>query len=116
MLGVCYRYGQGTADQDHNKALEFYTKSAEQGNSIAINNVGFCYYSGLGCDQNYTKAFEWYEKSAKLGHSTGMLWVPHYYKYGIGMTKDLNKAKEWYAKAAAQGDAEAQEKLDKLNQ
>jgi TPR repeat protein len=32
MLGVCYRYGQGTADQDHNKALEFYTKSAEQGN------------------------------------------------------------------------------------
>ena len=39
-----------------------------------------------------------------------------YYKYGIGMTKDLNKAKEWYTKAAAQGDTDAQQALDVLNQ
>ena len=114
MLGECYENGNGT-DQDHNK-FEFYTKSAEQGNFLAMNNVGNCYYMGEGCDQNYTKAFEWYEKSANLGHSTGMYNVGICYENGKRVTKDLNKAKEWYAKAAAQGDAEAQEKLDKLNQ
>ena len=32
-----------------------------------------------------------------------------------GVTKDLNKAREWYTKAVAQGDAEAQNCLDRLN-
>jgi len=38
------------------------------------------------------------------------------YKNGEGVIKNLIKAKEWYMKAAAQGDMEAQEALDKLNQ
>merc|ERR1711865_196418 len=67
MLGICYQYGRGT-DRDQNKAVEFYTKSADQGNILAMNNLGFCYNNGFGCDQNFTKAFEWYEKCAKLGY------------------------------------------------
>jgi len=114
-LGYCYKHGEGT-DQEHNKKIEFYTKSAEQGNGLAMNNLGSCYYNGEGCDKNFTKAFEWYEKSAKLGSSSGMYNVGDCYKDGEGVTKDLNKAKEWYAKAVAQGDEEAQEYLDALNQ
>ena len=37
------------------------------------------------------------------------------YEEGNGVTKDLNQAREWYTKAAAQGDAEAQAELDRLN-
>ena len=114
-LGSCYQYGHST-DQDHNKAFEFYTKSAEQGNSLAMNNVGACYYNGQGCDQNYTKAFEWQEKGAKLGDSGAMYNVGICYENGKGVTKDVNKAKEWYTKAAAQGDTGAQQALDRLNQ
>ena len=114
-LGLCYRYGFGT-DQYHNKRFEFYTKSAEQGNSLAMNNVGYCYYNGEGCDQNFTKAFEWHEKSANLGYSNAMYNVGACYEDGEGVIKDLNKAKEWYTKAAAQGDADAQERLDELNE
>jgi hypothetical protein len=118
MLGWCYDDGKGT-DQDHIKEVEFYTKSAEQGNSLAMNNVGTSYYNGDGCDQNFTKAFEWYEKSAKLGNSTAMYNVGIYYEGGTGVTKDLIKAKEWYAKAVAQGHEGAQvglDELDKLNE
>ena len=35
MLGTCYEHGRGT-DKDHNKAFEFYTKSAEQGSNSVI--------------------------------------------------------------------------------
>ena len=78
--------------------------------------LGYCYDNGDGCDQNDTKAFEWYEKSAKLGYCVAMNNVGVLYRFGSGVTKDLNKGKEWLAKAAAQGDADAQEKLDELNQ
>ena len=71
MLGVCYRNGFGT-DQDHDKTFKFFTKSAEQGNSLAMNSLGFCYDNGVGCDQNEDKAFEWCKKSAKLGNSSAM--------------------------------------------
>ena len=43
--------------------------------------------------------------------------VGNYFQNGKGeVTKDLNKAKEWYTKAAAQGDEDAQDHLDALNQ
>ena len=116
MLGECYDNGYGTA-QDDDKSFEFYTKSAEQGNSRAMNCLGDCYRFGWGCECNFTKAFELYEKSAKLGHSYGMYSVGYSYEYGTsGVTKDLNKAKEWYIKGAAQGYVKAQAALDRLNQ
>ena len=37
------------------------------------------------------------------------------YQLGSGVAKDLNKAKEWYTKAAAQGQPNAQPRLDLLN-
>ena len=64
LLGVCYDYGSGT-DQDHTKAVEWYTKSSEQENSRAMCSVGICYEMGYGCDKNDTKAVEWFKKSAQ---------------------------------------------------
>jgi TPR repeat protein len=114
LLGECYRYGCGT-DQDVTKAVEWHTKSSEQGHSLAMNNLGYCYEHGQGCDQNDTKAVEWYEKSANLGCITAMSNLGTMYQYGRGVTKDLTKAREWYTKAAAQGCANAQTRLDRLN-
>jgi len=102
MLGNCYHRGRGT-DQDYTKAVEWYTKSSEQENSVAMNNLGVRYENGLGCDQNLTKAAEWFEKSANLGYSVAMSNLGTYYTNGQGVTKDLNKAREWLGKAAAQG-------------
>jgi TPR repeat protein len=113
-LSECYQYGKGT-DQDYTKAVESYTKSSEQENSVAMCHLGLCYEKGHGCDQNKTKAVELYEKSANSGNSGAMYNVGNCYNNGWGVTKDLNKAREWYTKAAAQGSADAQTQLDRLN-
>ena len=76
-------------------------KSVEQGNSVAMNSLGYCYNEGKGCDQNLTKAFEQYEKSAKLGYSAAMYRVGICYENGEGVKRNSNKALEWYTKAVA---------------
>ena len=82
MLGECYDYGSGT-DQDHTKAVEWYTKSSEQENSIAMCCLGRCCENGQGCDQNRTKAVEWYEKSANLGNRGSMFNVGNCYDHDV---------------------------------
>ena len=115
MLGECYDLGN-CVGKDHKKRFEYYTLSAEQGNSLAMNNLAFCYDNGEGTDVNKTKAFEWQEKSANLGNCTAMYNVGDCYERGRGkVTKDLNRAREWYTKSAAQGHNRAQTRLDKLN-
>jgi TPR repeat protein len=114
LIGHCCQYGDGTG-KDMTKAVEWYTKSTEQGNSSAMCNLGYSYCNGEGVDEDKTKAFELYEQSALLGDSTGMYNLSRCYEEGEGVTKDLNKAKEWYTKGAAQGDVDAQNKLDALN-
>ena len=114
ILGDCCYSGHGT-DQNYTKAVEWYTKSSEHENSLAMNNLGIRYQRGQGCDQNQTKAAEWYEKSANLGNCAAMFNLGKCFKNGRGVTKDLNKANEWYryTKAAAQGDEAAQARLKK---
>ena len=114
LLGSCCHCGRGT-DQDYTKASEWWTKSSEQENSIAMSNLGVCYDNGEGCDQNQTKAVELYEKSANSGYSTAMFNLGICYNNGRGVTKDVNQAREWFTKAVAQGYADAQTKLDQLN-
>ena len=109
-LGVCYDNGYGTK-KNYTKAVEWYSKSSEQKNPVAMNNLAGCYQHGEGVDEDYTKTFEWYEKSANLGCSGAMTNVGISYEVGEGVTKDLNKAKEWYTKGAAQGNADSQKHL-----
>ena len=113
MIGLCYYYGNGT-DVDKTKSVEWYTKSADQGNSAATLNLGFCYEEGFGVTKDLTKTFELYKQSALLGHSMGMFNLGMFYGNGQGVAKDVNKSREWYTKAAAQGNESAQASLNKL--
>ena len=49
----------------------FY-ETALQGNSAAMNGLGFFYASGYGCIKNLKLSFEWSEKSALLGCSVSV--------------------------------------------
>ena len=73
---------------EHEQSVEWYLKSAEQGNKDAIYSVGWAYYSGEGVDQNHAEAAVWFEQGIELEHPkamrvmakmfyTGNHWHPH---------------------------------------
>ena len=109
-LGLRYYKGEGV-EQDYAKAVEWFTKSAELGNTLAMNRIGVCYINGNGVEKDYAKAVEWYTKSAELGNASAMLNLGNRYYYGEGVEKDYAKAVEWYTKSAELGNAIAMNNL-----
>jgi uncharacterized protein len=55
--------------QDYKEAMSWYLKSANQGNAVAENCIGFCYENGHGVSQSYDDAASWFEKSALQGNA-----------------------------------------------
>ena len=66
-MGVCYEDGVGV-EQDYEKAVEYYRKSAEQDNDWAEYNLACCYYNGCGVKKNLAKAKELYRSAAEKGN------------------------------------------------
>ena len=66
-LGNRYSISEGV-EQNYTKAVEYYERAANLGNSDALYNLGVCYYKGYGVEQNYTKAIKYYERAANLGN------------------------------------------------
>jgi TPR repeat protein len=114
---------------DYNKAIDWFTKAAEQGHSDAQYELAIMYKKGEGVDQNHTKAEEWYTKAAEQGNTralerlkrmdriaTDRLVREQYdlgvmYKEELGVRQDYMKAFECYNKAAEQGHSDAQYEL-----
>ncbi len=84
------------------KAIEYYKKSAEQGNTDAMCMLGFCYTCGLfDVVKDYAKGFYWCKKAVESGNE---YYLPYWllgkmYENGEGTKKDLNKAFECYKKS-----------------
>lgn len=77
--------------------VEFYSKAAEGGYSVAQNNLGWMYANGCGTEQNYEKAIEWYKKSAENGYKkayNGIAWTLH-------LSGRYEEALPWAEKAVA---------------
>ena len=105
-LGVSYKTGDGV-DKDPAKAIEWYQKAAEAGDTTAMVNLGVSYKTGDGVDKDPAKAIEWYQEAAEAGDTTAMRFLGVSYKTGDGVDKDPAKAIEWYQKAAEAGDTTA---------
>ena len=58
-----YANGKGVS-KNYSKAIEFYTKAADQGFANAQFELGRMYANGYGVPQNYSKAIEFYKKAA----------------------------------------------------
>jgi hypothetical protein len=50
------------------KAVEWYSKAAEQGDVDAQYKLGQMYYYGDGVGADFSKAVEWYTRAAEQGH------------------------------------------------
>lgn len=108
-IGVMYQYGDvyGT-EQDGAKAIEWYTKAADLGDSDAMNSIAMiCWRGEADVAQDVNAAIEWYTKAADLGNSDAMNFLGTMYHNGDGVEQDFGVAMEWYQKAADLGHAQA---------
>lgn len=62
-MGEIYGRSWGKIRPDYVRAVEWYRKSAEQGYSRALNNLGFLYENGLGIPQNKQSALDLYRQA-----------------------------------------------------
>ena len=76
--------------------IEKYRKAAEQGNVMAQNSLGWCYYFGKGVTQDYTEALKWYRKTAEQGNAMAQCMLGESYYYGNGVERDYTEAVKWY--------------------
>jgi len=92
-------------------SVEWYTKAAVLGNSVAQLNLGN-YYHGK---KDYVKAFELYMKSAEQGEPNAEYNVFVYYYQGLGgINQDFEIAGEWLEKAYIHGNKDAEKAMRQL--
>ncbi|CAM6095755.1 unnamed protein product [Calypogeia fissa] len=104
-LGLIYYLGLRGVPRDHAKALTWFVKAVEKGNSESTELLGEIYARGHGVPRNYSKAYEWFVEATSAGHYSaynGMGWL---YAKGLGVDKrNLTKARELFTKAADAND------------
>ena len=113
-LGNMYIAGEGVK-RDVSRALKWYAKAAEHGNTDAMRRIGELYDGGQLVGQDISKGIQWYQKAALSGDVISMLSLAMMYERGRNVDKDLNKAREWYQKAVNAGSEEAAKQLKKMD-
>jgi TPR repeat protein len=93
---------------NHNKAFDWYLKSASQNNPEAQTMLGKLYEQGTGVRRDPAKAAEWYKKGAEQGSVEAQTRIGILYKDGRGVKRDYRLAADYLTRAATQGDREAQ--------
>jgi TPR repeat protein len=106
-IGWCFINGRGVL-KDPVQALEWFRKSAKQGDSYSQHGLGMLHYQGVGVERNEEKAFYWFEKAATQGDANSQHHLGLLYYRGGGVEKDEEKAFYWFEKAATQGNASSQ--------
>jgi TPR repeat protein len=106
--------GRGVV-QDYGEAFRLYSKSADLGNIDAVANIAHLYQDGLGVAQDYVKAAQLYQQAADKGCDYAIYRLAGLYCDGHGVPKDMAKVRDLLTRAAADGYADAQVSLNKLN-
>ena len=102
-LGLAYALGD-TLGQDHAKAFEHFSRSAEEGYAPAQYRLGVAYANGDGTGKDMAKAVEWYEKSARQGHVIAQRSLALIYLNGQeGIERDWTLALAWYSLLSEEG-------------
>jgi len=112
-LGNYYYSGDMGISQSEKKAVEWFTKAANQGFAPAQHRLGWCYarYNAIRSDE---KAVVWLTKAANQGYADAQSYLGVHYEEGWGVPQSYKEAAKWYEKAANQGHAPAQSNLGEL--
>lgn len=117
-----YLYGEKGAEQDFTKALSLFRQEAENGNALAMHDLGRMCADGLGQDADQDAAQEWYAKALEAFHGAEKVAeerrrpylqyrIGKMYAAGLGTGQDYGAAARWLAQAAEAGHKYAQYSL-----
>ena len=115
-LGFNYFHGYDGVKEDHEEAVKWYRKAAEQGHVDAQILLASCYSKGEGVSLNHAEAAKWWRKAAEQGDADAQLVIGGMYEIGEGVPKDEAEAIKWYRKSAAQGNENAKAALNILGE
>jgi hypothetical protein len=96
---------------DYATALPLFRSLADQGNTLAQNNLGIMYHEGQGVSQNYAEAAKWYRLAADQGNTLAQNNLGIMYHEGRGVPRNDAGALRWSRLAADKGYAQAQYNL-----
>lgn len=96
-IGKMYAAGlgqslSGSAEQDYEKAAEWFSSAAQKNHKYAQYSLGGLYYRGQGVAQDYERAFGLYEKSSAQENAYASYELAKMLRDGIGCAKDLEQA------------------------
>lgn len=85
---------------DNAKAIEWYTKAADQGHVDAAYRLGLIYYKGVGGFQiNLKKAFRYISQAANKNHKNSQANLAKMYENGDGVKRSEELSDYWYEQA-----------------
>ncbi|XP_057828091.2 ERAD-associated E3 ubiquitin-protein ligase component HRD3A [Cryptomeria japonica] len=104
-LGIFYYFGLRGVRRDHAKALIWFHRAVEKGDSHSMEFLGEIYARGSGVERNYTKALEWLKAASRQKWFSAYNGIGYLYVKGQGVdSKNFTKAKEYFKKAAEHDD------------
>ena len=98
----------------YDSGIEWYITAAENGQARAEYELADMYMKGDKVPQSIEKALYWYQQSAQSGFVQGQVKLGTMYMNGGVVKKDLVQAYRWLRSAAAQGNTEALEEVNEL--
>ncbi|MCW8956812.1 MAG: sel1 repeat family protein, partial [Gammaproteobacteria bacterium] len=112
-LATMFESGQGTA-QDHNKAMGWYKKAAEQNHKAAINRLTYIDIRDNGFKASHKPWLSSLEKAAASRDGESMLLLGQMYGDGVAINQNYHKAIELLKLAKAKGVIGSEDELFKI--
>ncbi|XP_076331776.1 protein sel-1 homolog 1-like isoform X2 [Tachypleus tridentatus] len=114
-LGQLHFQGGRGVEQDHARALNYFTQAAEAGNANAMALLGKMYLEGSPViEQSNDTAFKYFSMAAEKNNPVGQSGLGLMYLYGKGVPKDYSKAFKYFSLAANQGWVDGQLQLGNM--
>lgn len=114
-----YLYGSDDTEPDFEQALRLFLEEAEDGNALAMHDLGRMYADGLGMEIDADTAFYWYERALSTFMDIEAEKENRYIEYrigkmhiaGLGTAQDYEEAAGWFDTAVSKNHKYAQYSL-----
>lgn len=98
-LGYAFRDGKDGRSQNNRHAVAWFTRAAEQGDAVGLDNLGWLTEHGTGTPADPVRARDLYRQAAEKSNPQAMRNLARVLREGIGGDADDKSAYTWSRKA-----------------